>query len=157
MESDVLKRLLSATSLWEISLGFVLIAMAAGAVFFCSWQVTEQARARRTLRDMEAILEACRQYEVLHRAWPGSWAELRLVLPQLGQKNIWGAPFVIIPGQERVAVETDFPAGVVQRSWQGTHLVVQNLSGQDRVRLSTGRQGAGAARLNYEKRNVYGP
>lgn len=141
----------------ELSLGLVLAIFMAGMVVLSSRQVMEHARGQRTLEDMSAILEACRQYDALNGGWPPSLSALHGVLPQALSNNVWRHPFVVTAGVDRVWVETDVPVGAVGRSLKGVHVVVYPLSGKDRVRLSTGRVYGQAARLVYEKRNIYAP
>ena len=117
----------------------------------------EQQRVKCTLADMSAILEACRQYEALHGFWPSGFLALEDVLPQAKEENLWGDPFVIGSSVDRVWVQTDVPAGFLSRSLNGAQVVVQTLSGKDRVRLSSGRRNGLAARLVYEKRYLYAP
>ena len=157
MEGDVLKGICSGFSLWEISLGLVLVGLVAGTVVSVSWKMTEYGRGQRTLEDMATILEGCRQYDALHGAWPLSFSALQEVLPQASSENVWGAPFVIVSSAERVWVETMVPVGVVARSLKGAQRVVQPLSGQERIRMFTGRKTGASSRLVYEKRNVYVP
>jgi hypothetical protein len=141
----------------ELSLGFLLVMSVAGAVIVSSRQLMEHGRGQRTLEDMSAILQACRQYDALNGGWPSSLSALNDVLPQALSNNVWGYPFVIKSGADRVWVETDVPVGTVSRSLKGVHVVVHPLFGKDRVRLSAGRTYGQAARLVYEKRNVYAP
>jgi type II secretory pathway pseudopilin PulG len=157
MDGYVLKRAADAFSLWEVSLGVVLIALVAGTVVVSSGKMTEYARGQRTLEDMAAILHACRQYDALNGGWPSSLSALHAVLPQAELNNVWGYPFVVSAGADRVWVETDVPVGAVSRSLKGAHVVVQEAPGKDHVRLSTSRIEGGSARLVYEKRNVYVP
>ena len=156
MEGDILKNILRGLSLLELSLGVVLVLLVAGTVVMSSWQVTEYGRGQRTLQDMSAILDACRQYDALYGGWPSSLSALHGILPQAVPNNVWGYPFVVAADVDRVWIETEVPAGVMTRSLKGSHIVIQPLSGKDRVRLSTGRTYGPAARLVYEKRNVYG-
>ena len=152
-----MRNILRGSSLLELSLGFVLVVAVAGTLIMSSWQVTAYGRGQRTLQDMSAILHACRQYDALNGGWPSSLSALHEVLPQAQANNVWGSPFVIGSGTDRVWVETDVPAGVLGRSLKGEHIVVHPLSGKDHVRLSAGRAYGQAARLVYEKRNIYGP
>ena len=135
----------------------VLVALLAGAVVLSSWRMIEHGRGQRTLDDMSAILEACRQYDALHGYWPSAFSALHDVLPQAEDRNIWGEPFVIASDSDRVWVETDVSTGVLGPSLQGAYVVIHTMSGKDRVRLSTSRRLGAAARLVYEQRNVYVP
>jgi type II secretory pathway pseudopilin PulG len=137
VEGDILN--LRGSGLWELSLGVVLIVVAAGALVLSSSKMTERAYVQRTLKDMSAILEACRQYDALQGGWPLSLSVLREVLPQVESNNVWGYPFVIVSEADLCGVETDVPTTA------GGHL-----------RLSTSRKYGASARLLYEKRNVYG-
>ena len=152
-----MKARVSGVSLWELSFSVVLAALLAGTVVLSSWKMTEQGRGRRTLDDMSAVLEACRQYDALHGYWPSAFSALHEVLPQAEDRNVWGEPFVIASGMDRVWVETDVPAGVLGPSLKGAYVVVRGVSGKDRVRLSANRRLGAAARLVYEQRNVYDP
>jgi type II secretory pathway pseudopilin PulG len=157
VDGYILKNVRRGFSLLELSLGLVLVVSVAGTVIAVSHQVMEHARGQRTLEDMSAILQACRQYDALNGGWPSSLGALHDVLPQALSNNVWGHPFVVTAGVDRVWVETDVPVGAVGRSLKGVHVVIYPLSGKDRVRLSTGRAYGQAARLVYEKRNIYGP
>jgi len=152
-----LRNVLRGLSLLELSLGLVLVVFVAGTVVVSSRQVTEYGRGQRTLEDMTAILHACRQYDALNGGWPSSLSALHEVLPQVVSNNVWGYPFVVASGVDRVWVETDIPSGVVAPLLKGAHIVVHSLPDKDRVRLSTGRAYGQAARLVYEKRNIYAP
>ncbi len=156
MEGDVLKKARRGLGLWELSLGIVLAVCAAGAVIVAYKPVIEAARGQRTLEDMRMILETCRQYDALHARWPSSWADLQDLLPAGVSGNMWGYPFVIVSGTERVWVETEVPVGAVARSLKGAYVVTEAISGRQRVRLSVTRSQGPSARLVYEKRNVYG-
>jgi hypothetical protein len=157
MERYVLRNILRGFSLLELSLGLVLVVSVAGTVVVAFRQVIEYARGQRTLEDMSAILQACRQYDALNGGWPSSLSALHDVLPQAVPNNVWGRSFVLGSSVDRVWVETDFPVGIVGRSLKGVHVVVHPLPGKDRVRLSAGHLYGLAARLVYEKRNIYGP
>ena len=151
-----MKAFLRGSGLWELSLGLALILAVAGAIVVPLGKVAACARGQRTLADMSAILQACRQYDALHGSWPASWGALQEVLPQAAAVNVWGYPFVLASAADRVWVETDVPAGSVSRSLKGVAVVVYPLSGKDHVRLSANRGAGQADRLVYEKRNVYG-
>ena len=138
-------------------MGFVLVLSIAGAVVISARHVMEHGRGQRTLEDMSAILQACRQYDVFNGGWPSSLSALQDVLPQAAANNAWGYPFVIASGADRVWVETEVPSGILGRSLKGAQVFIHPLSGKDRVRLSAGRAYGQAARLVYEKRNIYGP
>ncbi len=152
-----MKKVFCGSSLWELSWGLVLALLLAGGVAVASGKMIACARGQRTLLDMMAILQACRQYDVLHGGWPLSLDALQGLLPEDQFNNVWGYPFMIASNAERIWVETDVPLGVVGRSFKGAHVVVYGVEGKDRVRLSTSRMQGQAARLVYEKRNVYVP
>lgn len=138
MEGHILRRAAYGVGLWELSLGVALVALLAGVIVLSSRQITHNARNERTFRDMAAILEACRQYDALYGGWPPSLSALHDLLPRIPAENIWGYPFMIGSGPQRCWVDTDLP-------------------GKGRVHLSTPRMHGAAARLVYEKRNVYVP
>ncbi len=143
--------------LWEISLALALGGVMVAVVGLSAGRGLEAARARRTLRDMSAILEAARQYDAIHQSWPGSWPELHTMLARAPEHNVWGYPYVLGASAGLAWVETDMPAGIHGLLTQGDLMMITPSGSNSRVRLSTGRRYGIAGRLAYEHKELYAP
>jgi hypothetical protein len=135
----------------------MLAAVMAGITAMAAPALIQRAYARRTISGMTAMLQGCLQYDALYGTWPSSIAALTGVLPQVAPLNAWGQPFMLVPSADRVAIETDVPPGALSGLMKSHAMVVVSQNGKDRVRMSSARAFGPAARLVYEKRNIYAP
>lgn len=146
-----------AASLLELSLTCVLLVAVAGGVLCSAGKPVAVARARRTVNDMAAFLEAGRQYASLQGVWPATWQEIHGVLPRMPENNSWGRAYTFAADTRRLWIETEVPAGTAKADAGRYGFVVQSRGSWDLIRMSIGKDHGQAARLLYQQRNKYAP
>jgi type II secretory pathway pseudopilin PulG len=151
MESHVLTIILRrGFSLVEIALLMSVAVIIMSAGFSMAASTLDEARARRTLNDMSAILVAGEQFNASCGVWPAAIEDEKKFLSTVPEHNAWGGAYTVAHSDARFWVETRVPKGTKIPSGPWPFLMRMSSQGNELWRMGRPVSYGATARLIYE-------
>jgi len=110
------------------------------------------AQGVRTMIEMQAILDAARQYYLANNQWPNTMAQLKTLLPNIQANNVFGNVYNLVPNGNVFTVNTVVPYKSVNAIESGRFVALSDTGSANLVQLSTPiPMNSQIGRLQYEQ------
>jgi len=138
-------------SLLELTIAVFLMLFLLGIVSAVKGRILA-AQGARTRIEMEAILDAARQFYLQNNRWPNNITELKTFLPNIPTNNVFGNVYNVAPNGGIFMVNTVAPYKSLNVIKNGRFVVVSDTGTANLIQLSsTIPMNTKMGRLRYEQ------
>ncbi len=147
---------LRGITLIELAFSLVVLTILITSVAVISLSVINKSKAVRTINEMDALANSCRQYYSFNSVWPGS---LNVLYPDFTKRvvfvNIFGNSYDLLSTSKTVSISSNIPKGLVTHNIAGDQLVIIPAGVWDTIVLTKELPGEGLDSLQYDKKYIY--
>ena len=156
MDSHILKHKKGGFTLLEVTAGIGLMAILILAVITASQGVYYQSKVNRTVNDMFAISEACRQFYKRNNSWPISLSVLKPdFLTDSVLDNPFSYPYLISPVEKSILISSEVEKGAWNSILMGTEVVITDNGTTNLISLSQPIPLGNAGWILYDKQHNF--